>query len=83
MEDFHTEQSAAQDLKRTPSSMPPCCGTGCAVCVLDYWVDDEPGVMTQEEITGDSVKSEMLILLEAFEEAEQQAKQMIAHTDGE
>ncbi len=18
-------------------SMPPCCGSGCAVCVLDYW----------------------------------------------
>jgi hypothetical protein len=83
MEDFHTEQSAAQDKQRKPSSMPPCCGTGCAVCVLDYWVDDEPGVMTQEEITGDSVKSEMLILLEAFEEAERQAKQMIGHMDGE
>jgi hypothetical protein len=37
--------------------------------------------MTQEEITGDSVGSEMLSLLEAFEEAERQAKQMIAHTD--
>jgi hypothetical protein len=83
MEDFHTEQSAAKDEQRTSSSMPPCCGTGCAVCVLDYWVDDEHGMMAQEEITGDSVKSERLILLEAFEEAEQQAKQMIAHMDGE
>jgi hypothetical protein len=83
MEDFHTEQSAAKDEQRTSFSMPPCCGTGCAVCVLDYWVDDEHGMMAQEEITGDSVKSERLILLEAFEEAEQQAKQMIAHMDGE
>jgi hypothetical protein len=83
MEDFHAEQNTAQDEQRTPSSMPPCCGTGCAVCVLDYWVDDEHGVMAQEEITGDSVKSEMLVLLEAFEEAERQAKQMIGHMDGE
>jgi hypothetical protein len=81
MEDFHTDHSAAGDEQRTPSSMPPCCGSGCAVCVLDYWVDDEPGVMTQEEITGNSVGSEMLVLLEAFEEAERQAKQMIAQTD--
>jgi hypothetical protein len=81
MEDFHSDHSAAGDEQRTPASMPPCCGSGCAVCVLDYWVDDEPGLMTQEEITGDSVGSEMLSLLEAFEEAERQAKQMIAHTD--
>lgn len=81
MEDFHTEQTAARDSKRTPSSMPPCCGSGCAVCVLDYWVDNEHDVMTQEEITGDSVGSELLVLLEAFEDAERQAKQMIAQTD--
>jgi hypothetical protein len=81
MEDFHTDHGAAGNEKRTTSSMPPCCGSGCAVCVLDYWVDDEPGVMTQEEITGDSVGSDMLVLLEAFEEAERQAKQMIDRMD--
>jgi hypothetical protein len=81
MEDFHTDHGAAGNEQRTTSSMPPCCGSGCAVCVLDYWVDDEPGVMTQEEITGDSVGSDMLVLLEAFEEAERQAKQMIDRMD--
>lgn len=63
--------------------MPPCCGSGCAVCVLDYWVADEPSAGTQEEIGGDSVGSEMSVLLEAFEEAERLAKQMIAPTDSE
>jgi hypothetical protein len=81
MEDFHTDHGAAGNEQRTTSSMPPCCGSGCAVCVLDYWVDDEPGVMTQGEITGDSVGSDMLVLLEAFEEAERQAKQMIDRMD--
>jgi hypothetical protein len=81
MEDFHTDHGAAGNEQRTTSSMPPCCGSGCAVCVLDYWVDDEPGVMTQEEITGDSVGSDMVVLLEAFEEAERQAKQMIDRMD--
>jgi hypothetical protein len=87
MEDFHTEHSAARDEQRTTSSMPPCCGSGCAVCVLDYWVDDEPGLLTQEEITGDSIQPELpelpelLVLLEAFEDAERQAKQMIVHMD--
>jgi hypothetical protein len=81
MEDFHTDHGAAGNEQRTTSSMPPCCGSGCAVCVLDYWVDDEPGVMTQEEITGDSVGSDMLVLLAAFEEAERQAKQMIDRMD--
>ena len=50
--------------------MPPCCGSGCAVCILDYWVDDEPGDIPQQ-------------LLQAFEEAEQLAKQMIAQNDSE
>src|SRR5919109_5071205 len=83
MEDSHAEHSAPIGSKRMNSSMPPCCGSGCAVCVLDYWVDDEPGAGTQEEITGDSVGSEMLVLLEAFEEAERRAKQMIAQEDSE
>jgi hypothetical protein len=96
MEDFHTDHSAARDEQRTTSSMPPCCGSGCAVCVLDYWVDDEPGLLTQEEITGGSIQPELpelselpqlpqlpqlLVLLEAFEDAERQAKQMIVHMD--
>ncbi len=48
--------------------------------MLDYWVDDEHEV-TQEETTRDSVGSELLVLLEAFEDAERQAKQMNAQID--
>ena len=33
-------------------SMPPCCGSGCAVCVLDYWegvaTDDRGPAVTDE-----------------------------------
>lgn len=64
MEDSHTEHSAPTDSKRMNSSVPPCCGSGCAVCVLDYWVDDVPGEIPPE-------------LLEAFEEAERLAERMI------
>jgi hypothetical protein len=34
-------------LERT-ASMPPCCGTGCAVCVLDYWEPSEFEVPARE-----------------------------------
>lgn len=30
-------------------SMPPCCGTGCAVCVLDYREAAEPGRRPEPE----------------------------------
>jgi hypothetical protein len=38
--------------------MPPCCGTGCAVCVLDYWEPSES-------------ESETIAMLEAIEQARQ------------
>ncbi|HEY7181304.1 MAG TPA: hypothetical protein VIC84_07790 [Blastocatellia bacterium] len=44
---------------------PPCCGTGCAVCVLDYWEPDES-------------ESETLAMLDAIEQAQSQAQRMIA-----
>ena len=50
--------------------MPPCCGTGCAVCVLDYWESNES-------------ESETLAMLDAIEQAQSQARQMIAEQDGE
>jgi hypothetical protein len=37
--------------------MPPCCGTGCAVCVLDYWEPSES-------------ESEAIAMLEAIEQAQ-------------
>lgn len=39
------------------SPPPPCCGSGCTVCVLDYWPTDEES-------------SDMECLLKAFEEAQ-------------
>lgn len=34
--------------------MPPCCGTGCAVCVLDYWEPDEFELPALETRTANS-----------------------------
>jgi hypothetical protein len=47
----------AQSPSVKPCSMPPCCGTGCAVCVLDYWEPNES-------------ESEALTMLEAIEQAQ-------------
>lgn len=47
-----------------PAQSPACCGTGCTVCVLDYWEDEFPD------------SSEMQ-LLEAIEEAQLQARVML------
>jgi hypothetical protein len=53
-----------------PCGAPPCCGTGCAVCVLDYWEPNES-------------ESEALAMLEAIEQAQSQARRMIAEQDGD
>jgi len=50
---------------------PPCCGSGCAVCVLDYWSDDQPCMGSQEEI------ATMQSMLDAFEKAQLEAQEMI------
>ena len=45
LERLQAQRDAAISLKQSssipPYSGPPCCGTGCAVCVLDYWEPDE------------------------------------------
>jgi len=51
---------------------PSCCGSGCAVCVLDYWSDDEPGLRSQEEIAN------MQSMLDAFEKAQLEAQEMMS-----
>jgi hypothetical protein len=56
---------------RDPSLAPPCCGSGCAVCVLDYWIDDEHCLQSKEEI------SNIQSMLEAFEKAQEEAQQII------
>lgn len=53
-----------------PCSAPPCCGTGCAVCVLDYWEPSES-------------ESGALAMLDAIEQAQSQARRMIAEQDGD
>lgn len=75
LERFQAQRNASPGVER-PSSMPPCCGTGCAVCVLDYWEPDEFE-------TPQSSESETLAMLEAIEQAERQARRMIAEQDGD
>jgi len=57
------------DLTETPQ----CCGTGCAVCVLDY-----PELFSQSP-----ADPETLAMLEAIEQAQLQAAELLAETGGE
>jgi hypothetical protein len=54
-----------------PNDMPQCCGTGCAVCVLDY-----PELFSNGSCgsTGNQIDSETLAMLEAIEQAQAQAQ---------
>ena len=61
LERFQAQESSltgAEQSSIEPCSMPPCCGTGCAVCVLDYWEPSES-------------ESEAIAMLEAIEQAQQ------------
>lgn len=75
LERFQAQRNASPDVER-PSSMPHCCGTGCAVCVLDYWEPDEFEIPQSSE-------PETLAMLEAIEQAQRQAQRMIAEQDGD
>ncbi len=57
------EQNDRIPRKSARSALPPCCGTGCTVCVLDY-----PELFLSEESTPQD--SEMLAMLQAFEAAQ-------------
>jgi hypothetical protein len=70
LERFQAQESSSTGVEQPPCSMPPCCGTGCAVCVLDYWEPNES-------------ESETLAMLDAIEHAQSQARRMIAEQDGE
>src|SRR5215470_13165468 len=52
LERLQVMQNAATGLKQSssipPYTAPPCCGSGCAVCVLDYWEPDEFEIPAQE-----------------------------------
>jgi hypothetical protein len=56
----HNSDKEALSLQRS-AQIPECCGTGCAVCVLDY-----PDLIPNQHLQD----SEMMAMLQAFEEAE-------------
>lgn len=56
--------------------MPVCCGTGCAVCVLDY-----PELFAINQTDSGQTDCNMLALLEAVEQAQAQANELIANGD--
>ena len=65
-EELDQQRDTTDCLSGDSALAPPCCGSGCAVCVLDYWSDD-----SQEEI------ATMQSMLEAFEKAQLEAQEMI------
>ncbi len=69
---YHEQAGAEGDLNRVPSSQMPCCGSGCAVCVLDY-----PDLFPDRQCD-----AETQALLEAIEQSQLQAEQMIAQIEG-
>ncbi|MFN0110655.1 MAG: hypothetical protein ACKVZH_17495 [Blastocatellia bacterium] len=56
--------------------VPQCCGTGCAVCVLDY-----PELFSMNQTDSGQTDCNILALLEAVEQAQAQAGSPIAHDD--
>lgn len=56
------------------NDLPPCCGTGCAVCVLDY-PELFSNCASSDHINqdGNQVDAETLAMLEAIEQAQAQA----------
>lgn len=59
------------------NDLPPCCGTGCAVCVLDY-----PELFSTGD-AGTQADPEMLAMLEAIEQAQAQAGQLVTEPGGD
>ena len=95
-ENQNRDQEKSENRTRQEAlAMPPCCGTGCAVCVLDYWTDDELEPVRQEEcpehnpekltesLTAVMSESDMLAMLEAIEKAQWQFQLGITQIDGE
>jgi hypothetical protein len=88
-EEITLDHSTAGGSPRASSSIPPCCGSGCSVCVLDYWTEDEVKPVAEETETGPvnmsnwQSEADTLAMIEAIEEAQWVAEQMIAQMDGE
>jgi hypothetical protein len=78
MEESYTDDKcgqipdAGQAAPDPVASLPACCGTGCAVCVLDYpeiFLDQHSGILAGNL----APDSEMLAMLQAFETAQKDA----------
>jgi hypothetical protein len=65
-----SQQNDPCSSRSTEEPLPVCCGTGCVVCVLDYpeLYESTPSKATPS--TMQSKDSEMMAMLEAFEQAE-------------
>ena len=75
-EQFSNQSCASGSPKFEPRldvELPLCCGTGCAVCVLDY-----PELFSINQTDSGQTDCNMLALLEAVEQAQMQADRMQA-----
>lgn len=84
MQEQFNNQATATTQKAFADDLPSCCGTGCTVCVLDYpemfptaAVGNDTGQVDPETL------AQMAIMLEAIEQAELQARQLLAQNSGE
>ena len=76
-EKIYQEANKTVDHTASPE-LPACCGTGCAVCVLDY-----PELFSNQQaddLNDTPGDPEMLAMLEAIEQAQSRATQIIAET---
>ncbi len=71
-----SNQSAASANSNFDVDSPQCCGTGCAVCVLDY-----PELFSLNQTDSGQTDCNMLALLEAVEQAQLRAGEMVANGD--
>jgi hypothetical protein len=71
--DITIESTRSDPTAVDSAELPACCGTGCAVCVLDY-----PELFSKQK-----ADSETLAMLEAIEQAQRQALQTIGNQDRE
>lgn len=83
-EQFFNQSCAPASPKFEPRldvDVPQCCGTGCAVCVLDYPELVSANQTEYDLLDSSQMDSNMLALLEAVEQAQEQADKMFAHCD--
>lgn len=83
-EEQERQQGADSLSNQADSTRPPCCGSGCAVCVLDYWPDYREDEQPAAGLGAETIDSEILLMLpmlEAFEKAQEDVGQLINPAD--